>query len=108
MASNGKCIKAAGTGTAKFNFTGSSGTYNIKVKYFDENDGSPSFVLYKNGTQIDSWIANQDLGYDYPCAETLISRTKNAVSLSNGDEIKIQGTVGNNDFARVDCIEITQ
>jgi hypothetical protein len=105
-ASGGKCIKATGTGTAKMNFSGTSGTYSIKVTYFDENDGTASFNLYVNGVVVDSWTANQSLGSASPDNLTRTSRTKSGVTINNGNEIKIEGTQQNYEPARVDCIEI--
>lgn len=92
-ASGGKCIKCpSGTGNAKFNFSGSAGTYAIKVTYFDENDGTASYKLYINGVVVDSWTANLDLGSASPDNLTRTSRTKSGVTINNGNEVKIEGT----------------
>jgi len=47
FASGGKLIKLenTSTGTARFEFPGVDGTYTLKVRYVDENDGKASFTI---------------------------------------------------------------
>ncbi|NLG84991.1 MAG: hypothetical protein GX493_10390 [Firmicutes bacterium] len=109
-ASGGKLIKLSGygvTGTAAYSFSGTSGTYDIKVSYFDENDGACTFKLYVDGTVVDQWTADQNLGSANPDATTLTRRTKAGVSIANGAEIKIEATQNSEEWGRVDKIEVT-
>lgn len=106
-ASGGEVIKTNGTGTAQYTFGGASGTYNIKVSYFDENDGNSTYKLYVGSTVVDQWTANQNLGASSANSNTLTSRTKNGVSINNGQIIKIEGVRDNEEYARVDYIETT-
>ncbi len=109
-ASGGELIKlnASGvTGNAVYNFNGSTGTYDIKVHYYDENDGQATFKLYVGGTVVDQWIANQNLGSADPTSATLTSRTKNGVSVSNGAQIKIEAAQNAEEWGRVDKVELT-
>lgn len=101
-ASGGKVIKLTSegvTGNATYTFTGTAGTYNITVCYFDENDGQCPFKLYVGSTQVDSWTATAD-------DNTYKTRTKSGVSLSNVSVIKVEGTYNVGEWARVDYIEI--
>ncbi len=106
-ASGGGCVGAnkSGKGTAKAQFTGENGTYNLKISYFDENDGNAEFKLYVNDTLIDSWTADKDLGSASADAQTLTSHTTR-LNLNKNDVIAIEGKKGTYDPARFDKIEI--
>ncbi|MBK9989244.1 MAG: hypothetical protein IPP19_00530 [Verrucomicrobia bacterium] len=47
FASGGKLIKIENTqtGTARFEFPGVDGSYTLKIRYFDENDGQATFTI---------------------------------------------------------------
>ncbi len=106
-ASGGKGIKTEGTGSAVTTFGGSTGYYDLKVRYFDENDGNASYTIYVNGVSKGSWTANQNLGDNYASAQTLTSYSVPFLSLKNGDQIKLEGTKNNGDYARVDNIQFS-
>jgi PKD repeat protein len=112
FASGGSVVKNAvanTTASASFKFTGYAGVPDIKVTYFDENDGVDNYRLYVAGVLVDSWSSNADLGSPNPIASTLTSRTKTGVSISYGDVIRLEvdhftGT----DDARIDKFELIQ
>ncbi len=106
-ASAGGIVSAnkSGKGTAKAQFAGADGKYNLKVTYFDENDGNAEFKLYINDVLADEWIADKDLGSASADEKTLTSRTV-MVHLSKGDIIKIEGKKETYDPARLDKIEV--
>lgn len=106
-ASAGGIVSAnkSGKGTAKAQFAGADGKYNLKVTYFDENDGNAEFKLYINDVLADEWIADKDLGSASADEKTLTSRTV-TVNLSKGDIIKIEGKKETYDPARLDKIEV--
>lgn len=106
-ASGGGCVSAnsSGKGTAKAQFTGESGKYNLKVTYFDENDGNAEFKLYINDTLIESWTADKDLGSASANAQTLTSHTTK-LDLKKNDIITIEGTKKTYDPARLDKVEV--
>ncbi len=109
-ASGGELIKlsASGvTGNATYNFSDSSGTYDIKVWYWDENDGECTFRIYVGGTMVDEWVANQNLGSADPVAQTRTSRIKTGVSISNGAQIKLEAVQNNQEWGRFDLVELT-
>lgn len=108
VASGGYCIKASGTGIAETAFNGSSGTYDLKVWYFDETDGEASFVVYINGGVIAGWTANQDLGSASPDENTLTTYTISGITLNEGDTITIEGTAEHYDYARIDLLAFTR
>ena len=96
----------ATTGTATFDFTGSTGLYKVVLGYFDENDGEATFTVEQNSTQLDQFTADQDLGSPSPDAQTATARTvASSVLINAGDTIKITGTEDQGEFARFDYIE---
>jgi beta-glucanase (GH16 family) len=111
-ASGGVCIKlntassGNSTGYATYNFTGTTGTYDLKVWYFDENDGACTFNVYVAGTNIITWIANQQLGSADPVAATRTSQIVTSVLIANGDQIKLEGIQNNQEWGRYDFSEI--
>ena len=96
---------ATETGSATTTFNGASGTYDIVVAYFDEDDGASSFNVKKNGSTVDSWVADNTNGGRLPTAQALVRRVISNVSLSQGDSIRITGTEDAGEAARVDYLE---
>src|SRR5215475_4156634 len=95
------CARATSTalGNVRTTFTGSSGTHDIVVRYFDENDGQATFSLRVGGVVIGSWTANVDV-------HTWKTRTFTRVSVANGAEIRVEGARQAGEYARVDYVEI--
>ncbi|WP_248930601.1 FG-GAP-like repeat-containing protein [Paenibacillus hamazuiensis] len=105
VASGGKVIKVSGTGTAAMPFNGQIGTYDLKVHYFDENDGAATYRLFVNDVQVDAWTANQDLGSASVSDKSRTSRGVSAIPLRQGDIVKLEGTSNASEAARVDRLE---
>lgn len=103
-ASNSHFIQTSGTGTARYIFDGPSGEYNVRTSYFDENDGDSSYNLYVNDILMDSWIADRDLGSAGVIPQNLTSRYTESVFINTGDEIKIEGTFDDWEYARLDKV----
>ena len=107
-ASGGVLIRCPGyTGTASYIYSGSSGTKDITVYYFDENDGACSFKLYVAGKVVDQWVAKKALGDSVATSDTLTTRTVKGVTVNTNDVIMIEGTTDREEWARVDKIEVT-
>jgi Glycosyl hydrolase catalytic core len=107
-ASGGNLIKlSAGgvTGTATVNFPGSTGTYDIKVWYYDESDGACTLRIYAAGALLDEWIANQDLGSIDPVAQTRTDRIETGVSIANGAQIKLEAVQNAQEWGRFDVVQ---
>jgi VCBS repeat-containing protein len=90
-----------GTATLQ-SFTGATGTYDLNVSYFDENDGASTFSVLVNGTVVGNWTANAPGPDSLAGADDLKVQTLAGLSLHTGDTIAIRGTVDGNEFARVD------
>lgn len=99
---------AAGTtGSASATFTGSSGTYDVVIGYFDERDGV---------AQLDVLIAGQSLsGTPFKLDEqtasgaanrnTFRTKTYSRVFIDQNTAIQLQGTANRSEWARADYIE---
>ena len=109
VGSGGKLIKGSTSGktdTAKFFFSGATGTYNVNETYFDESDGASTYKVFINNNQVDTWVANQNTsGSSNADATTKKVRTISSVSITNGNQVRIEGTPESSEWARVDCIE---
>lgn len=108
-ASNGKLIKlsASGvTGNATYNFTGNSDVYDIRVWYYDENDGACTFNIYVGGVKISSWVANQNLGSADPVTVTRTNKIISGITINKGDQIKLEAIQNSQEWGRYDLIEI--
>lgn len=114
-ASGGKLIRRLASGgyaaTAKTEFAGPAGAYDIAVSYFDENDGMSNLALLVNGQVLDQWIADEDpvcSDCASPGASTLRTRVAaNKIHLQPGDEITLQGTGEHYEYARFDKITVS-
>ncbi|MEL7332385.1 MAG: GDSL-type esterase/lipase family protein, partial [Cyanobacteria bacterium J06560_2] len=93
------------TGTATTQFSGATGTYDIVVAYFDEDDGISKFNLTHDGVEIDDWEATNTTGGIAPSAQSLVLRTLSNIQLTNGKSIQLTGTEDGGEAARIDYIE---
>ena len=95
------CARATSdtVGNIRTTFTGTSGSHNITVRYFDENDGQATFTLRVGGFVIGSWTANVD-------DHTWKTITFSNVALANGAEIRVEAGRNQGEHARVDYIDI--
>jgi hypothetical protein len=95
------CARATSTalGNVRATFTGTSGSHDIAVRYFDENDGQATFTLRVNGVAIGSWTANVD-------DHVFKTRTFPGVSVPNGAEIRVEAARAAGEHARIDWVEI--
>ncbi len=94
------------TGSATYTFAGTTDTYDIKIWYYDENDGACTFNIYVAGVQVRTWVANQNLGSADPVAATRTSQTITDVTIKNGDQIKLEAIQDSQEWGRYDLVEI--
>jgi glucose/arabinose dehydrogenase len=93
-------------GTASFTFNGTAGAYDVIVGYYDENDGVSQMQVAQNGTTLDAWNFDANLGSSSPNATTLTTRAiaRNR-TVNGGDRFVLSGRENGNENARVDYIE---
>ncbi|MDJ0696789.1 DUF4114 domain-containing protein [Mastigocoleus sp. MO_188.B34] len=108
-ASGGKYISLKKTGyergSATGTFEGEAGTYQVKVGYYDENDGQSQGKITVGG-KTESFNFDRDLPSNLPKPSTKTSYIAiEEVQLKPGDIFKIEGVNDKQEFARFDEIE---
>ncbi|MEL6678882.1 MAG: DUF5060 domain-containing protein, partial [Pseudomonadota bacterium] len=101
-ASGGSLVKVAtkfGTGKAAYTFGDTSGTYDIRVGFFDERDGAGSFTLRIDGQTVGTWGNNANTG-------SFREVSFDDVSLTKGQTIEVVGRAEGGEYARLDYIHI--
>lgn len=91
--------------TAKGTFTGESGTYKVKVVYYDESDGASPMGIRINGATAASWIADKQLGSTGSDTRTLTSYEVQ-LQLTKGATLEIYGTRKDAELVRVDALTV--
>ncbi len=102
---NGTLIRTANgawTGTATKSFPGAAGTYDIQVQVVAENDGQPRLDVYKGATLLRTFTYPLE---NYPTSPA--SFTIPAVTVAQGETIKLVGRATSGTFARVDRLVFT-
>ena len=108
-ASGGKQISLKETGNnqgaATGTFQGKAGTYQVKVGYYDEDDGQ-SQAKISVGDKTTNFNFDRDLPGYWAQPTTKTSRIAiEEVQLNPGDTFKIEGSTDKTEFARFDDIE---
>jgi len=92
-------------GTASQTFTGATGYYDVKVGFFDENDGKGQISI-QIGSAQEQWTLDQNLGNGAVTNKNKVERTIfTGLEISNGENITITGTAESGEWARVDYVE---
>jgi hypothetical protein len=93
--------------TAKGTFTGETGTYKVKVVYYDENDGASPMGIRVNGVTVKSWVADKQLGSTGADIKTLTFYDA-SLQLTKGATLEVYGTRQGDELVRVDTLSVTQ
>jgi len=106
-ASGGKAVEcSSGTCAAAFHYNGSPGAYQLRVRYFDQNNGVSRFRALLGDRVIAEWTASDRLPARRIDSTSSSLRVIPNVRLSPGDEIRIEGTPDGGETAALDYIEI--
>jgi alpha-glucuronidase len=106
-ASGGKADRCGGARcAANFPYTGPAGWYDLRVAYFDQNNGASSFRLLVGDQIVDAWRAAANLPTDKIDGSSSTRRTVTGIALRPGDRIRIEGTPDGNEPAAFDYVEI--
>ncbi|MEM9087231.1 MAG: SGNH/GDSL hydrolase family protein [Cyanobacteria bacterium P01_F01_bin.53] len=108
ISSNGQVINTQNIGVAATRFTGESGTYNLIVGAHDENDGVSVMTIRVDGQEIYRWGLDDRTNSTIATSENLVRRVISSVKLNQNSVIEIIGRHNQNEFARVDYLEIAQ
>ena len=106
-ASGGKAVQCGQAQcAASFRYDGAAGARDIRVQYFDTNNGAAHFRLMVAGRTADSWEASDHLPTQKLDGSSSTRHTVAAVALRTGDEIRIEGAPDAGDRAALDYVEI--
>lgn len=108
IASGEALISTFSTGTATSTFSGSTGSYNIFLGYFDEKDGVSEIEVFIDDQLIKTLTLNKTTGSAGPDSQSFVHNViGKSISLNKGSEIEIRGTKDGGEQARIDYIEFT-
>ncbi len=107
-ASNGKYVQATSLAFASMSKTvaGYGGTYDLKISYFDENDGVSRVTVKVDGVVIDTWNWDKNLGSSLADTQTLTTRTISNVTFDSSAVITIEGYSAKNEPMRIDRVDL--
>jgi len=105
-ASGGKAVACAAHCTASFTYDGPAGWQNIRVRYFDQNDGVARFRVWLGKQLIDEWAADDKLPTRKIDSSSSSLRVIHGIALRPGDSIRIEGIPDGGDSAALDYVEI--
>jgi len=91
---------------ARFVFEGIPGRHEVRVRYFDQNNGAARFRVLLNGQPLDQWVAADHLPTQKIDGTSSSLRILPGVPLKPGDEIRIEGSPDNGESSALDYIEI--
>jgi pectate lyase len=100
-ASGGKWVGVANAnGSIMYFHLGDAGYYDIKVTYWDEDDGLSPYSLYVGGELVGSWVADAN-----PTGGGFVTKTFPSVWIDHYCDIRLVGSMQGGELARVDYIE---
>ena len=106
-ASGGQAVECkAPSCTASFRYEGAGGWFNLRVRYFDQNNGVSHFRVWVGGQLVDQWQASELLPTKKIDASSSMLRTIAGVALRPGDDVKIEGIPDGGELASLDYLEI--
>lgn len=106
-ASGGKAVACrARACEASFEWRGSAGWFDVKVRYFDQNNGRARFSVRINGRQIEQWVAADQAPSAKLDGSTSARRVVSGVFLRPGDVVLVEGTPDGGESATLDYLEV--
>ena len=105
---DGEIKSEAGTASLLASDYGLSGTYDLSVSYFDENDGIAALQVLVNDEAIDEILFSEETSSGYPTEDTRREYTFEDLAIESTDTVAIRGVADINtqgsEWARVDYI----
>ena len=106
-ASGGKAVECMSARcSATFVYTGAAGVYQIRVRYFDQNNGIAHFRALIGDRVLDEWAAADRVPTRKIDSSSSALRAIERIALRPGDEIRIEGTPDGGETAALDYVEI--
>jgi len=108
-ASGGKAVACAlSECSATFSYAGQAGWFDLRVEYFDQNNGAARFRVWVNDQPVDEWTAADHLPTQKIDGSSSTRRTVRGLALRPGDHIRIEGSPDGGEAAALDYIEIVE
>jgi alpha-glucuronidase len=108
-ASGGKAVEcASGKCAATFTYSGAPGVFQVRVRYFDQNNGASHFQALIGDKVIGEWTAADRVPTRKIDSSSSALRAMDGIALRAGDEIRIEGTPDGGETAALDYIEIAR
>ena len=104
VASGGAWIQTQGQGTASWEFKGQAGRYNVRVVYFDEEDGTSTLSASIGTQEVDRWRWDKSLGSDYADLSTLTDRVVGSAQFAPGTRLTLSGQADRAEPLRIDRV----
>ena len=107
-ASGGKAVECA-TATAcsaTFRYNGAAGIFQVRVRYFDQNNGMAHFRALVATKVIAEWAATDRVPSRKIDSSSSALYAIQGIALRPGDEIRIEGTPDGGETAALDYIEM--
>jgi alpha-glucuronidase len=106
-ASGGKAVEcAAGPCAATFRYAGVAGVFQVRVRYFDQNNGVSRFRARIGDKVIGEWMAADRVPTRKIDSSSSALHVLKGIRINQGDEIRIEGTPDGAETAALDYIEI--
>ena len=107
FASGNALIKLTGhEGYATKSFDGLTGTYDMLVSYYDENDGITHAKVEVDGHVVAAWDWDQHLNSNVASEHNLVQYAIDNVYLGSGSEIKLSASLDDYEYGRFDYIKL--
>jgi len=87
-------------------YQGEAGWRELRVRYFDQNNGTARYRLLLNGSVVEEWLAGDRLPTQKLDGTSSSLRILPGVALQRGDEIRIEGFPDGGESAALDYLEI--
>jgi hypothetical protein len=88
-------------------FAGPDGTYDLTLRFVDENDGAAQSSILRNGVTLDTWLLNKNLGSAIVTAGGYDQRVIRDVALRSGDVLAVVGQGDGGEPLWIDYLRIT-
>lgn len=105
---DGETVNESGTASLLASDYGLSGTYDLSVSYFDENDGTATLQVLVNHEVVDEILFSEETSSGYPTEDTRREYTFDDLAIESTDTVSLRGIADINhdgsEWARVDYI----
>jgi alpha-glucuronidase len=104
---DGKAVQCnAAKCSATMTYSGAAGTFDLHVRYFDQNTGNAKYRVLVNGKDVGDWTADVVVPSFRLDGSTSTRHIVSNIALKSGDSVEIEGTPDGREVAALDYVEI--